>query len=98
MINQFNAFDTRNTIKKILIYLKHKVSTAEYQQKINNIKKHIQARCINFTTNQSAMIDSLTERKHRRVIIDRIFYRIENGQQELVTDPKKIKTLIKDYF
>ncbi|CAH1768046.1 6194_t:CDS:2, partial [Entrophospora sp. SA101] len=88
-------------IKKITFKIYNTLSTIckikEKQVKQEQINLLINKRCENYKDDQSTMIDSILERNHKRIILDRVLFK-ENNNLILTTDPEKIKAITNQHF
>jgi hypothetical protein len=57
----------------------------------------VQRRCDDLKDNQKRMINSITNREIKSVVIDRIVTD-HNNELTLITDPDTIKTSVNDHF
>ncbi|CAB4384442.1 unnamed protein product [Rhizophagus irregularis] len=71
------------------------IKMQEYNEE--QMKNSIRKCCEDFTDNKKAMINSITERKIRTIILDRIVHETPTGTT-LITDPVEIKKLTNDHF
>src|SRR5215208_82337 len=85
---------TLKDLKKILIAAA-KIQELEYKSKA--IQEAIERRCENFTTNQSAMFDSLLDRPRTTILLDRCINN-NSPDKKLLTDPLDVKNETARHF
>lgn len=88
----------RKTIKELnkLLRLKYDLEYKKYQDKC--IKEFVRKRCEDLKDNKKHMIDSLTDRKRRRIVIDRVIDKDNDGNDTLLIDPELIKEKTRSHF
>jgi hypothetical protein len=69
----------------------------EDKNRSDTLKFYINKRCDDLITNQKGMISSILERKHRKIVLDRVLVE-KNGMKELIVDPEQIDEHINEHF
>ncbi|EXX53657.1 hypothetical protein RirG_241980 [Rhizophagus irregularis DAOM 197198w] len=88
----------KTEIYKLYNHLKQKRDDLLSQWKIERIDHFINQRNFDLSTNQTRMINSILQRKPRRITLDRLIFKDDNNQTIFTNNPKLIeKEAIKHY-
>ena len=75
--------------------------TAKYKDTVDQltfINEMIEKRCLDFNDNKKTVLNSLLERDYKKIVIDKLIHTNIQGNQELITDPNEIKSIVKNHF
>ncbi|EXX58571.1 hypothetical protein RirG_196760 [Rhizophagus irregularis DAOM 197198w] len=88
----------KSEIYKLYNHLKQKRDDLLSQWKVERIDHFINQRNFDLSTNQTRMINSILQRKPRRITLDRLIFKDDNDQTIFTNNPKIIeKEAIKHY-
>jgi hypothetical protein len=96
-INSHNIILLRKELRELNKTLLKKYDILNKSHIDKEIRKFVQQRCEDYRNDQGHMIDSLLEKPHRKIVIDRLLHKV-NGQDTLITDPEEIKKLTNQHF
>ena len=90
-----NSEDNRKKLVEKLILLKEKYDKIFIKDhnayKESKINAAIDRRCNDLMDNQKRLINNITNKEFKAIVIDRILTKNESGEYELITEPEKIK-------
>src|ERR1051325_8528817 len=95
IIDQTNVSFIRKDLRSLHSTLLKKFDLLNKNHELSQIKRFVQQRCDDYKNDKGHMIDSLLERDHRKIIIDRLY---KPDQQLLITNPDEIKSLTNAHF
>jgi len=103
-INLPQHLDSSNIIptKRLLLQLYHNLKALARIEEENitqqNIKYHINQRCLQYETAPGKMIQSALRRSRKTIVLNRLLINIDNNHQLLISDPTLIKQHVNNHF
>src|SRR5436190_22218 len=78
--------------------INYKIKQELLHEETRIIKEKIDNRCTYIDSNQKHFINSLLNREHRTIILDRIRHTNDDGSESLITDPNEIAQAATNHF
>ena len=99
VLNKVNVLLVRRQVTSCFNPLYAQCKVLEQKYRTESINKFIAQRCSNYLDNQKGMINSILERKQRRIVLDRVLTKDDqNDKYTLITDPSAVATEVNHHF